>query len=248
MVNCLGNRPLWAWVLIPILAPFVATAWEGGESKVSAPSPAVATVPLYPLALGNSWTYTTTIRDEDGTIGDTIEERNYVKGVVDFEDGRFYHVVEFDVAVWTRNTAEGMEEVGCVIDEETDELVIESRYPNYYKYPVAKGTTYELFSEVEEETAEQITVTEVDVEVATPAGKFRCLCYELTEVESKSLVQRTWMSPGVGIVKFEVYDEGKPHVTSILKSFALDPEAKPPAREVRPAPPDVTGRPSPLPK
>lgn len=209
--------------LLPILVCFAlvappASGQTGGETE---PAPEAA---LYPLALGNSWTYTTTNRDpENGETLETLEQTNSVQGLVDFAEGRYFYLIEFDIGIWTRNTPTGMDDVECAFDEETNKLIIVESFPYYYRYPVTKGKSYKLFTEDTDEIPQKIIVTAVDEVVETEAGKFKCLCYELREIEGNVLVQRTWISLGVGIVKYEQYENDRTISTSVLKKFKLEP-------------------------
>lgn len=211
---------------IALLGTTVASPWTNGDETRATPPPRPE---FYPLAIGNTWTYFTTTRDEaSGKVDETYEETNLVRGMIEFEGEVYFHVREFSFGIWTRNTPKGMDDIDCVIDEETNELTVVTRYPSYYRYPTTKGANYKLFSESDEDPPQRMHVIEVDELIKTDAGEFRCVCYEMREGEGDEIVlaQRTWICPGVGIVKYEVYGEKHPVITSLLTSYKFAVAAK----------------------
>jgi len=197
-----------------------------GSGLLSAQEKPIPTKPLIPLAVGNSWTYENKTALPDGTFEADDETRETVKGVFETDAGTFYYLDSPDFAIWLRNTPAGNEDALFEVDTETFRLKISGKPTLYYRYPVKKGTTYDIQYSEDDQAYLTMKVSEVDLPVKTPAGSFRCLKYELYAKESETLDVVEYVCPSVGLVRSEVYEDGKLTSVGLLKSYHISPQSE----------------------
>ena len=196
---------------------------------------------LIPLAFGNLWEYKESEFNSDGEITTSTMTSEEVKGIFDTTFGRYFYIDATDYDLWVRNTPKGNEELAVVMDEETGELKVDGKPAVFFQYPVEKGATYTVEYGTEEIPSSNIKVVELTEKVKVPAGEFSCVKYESTSVETKQLDSVFYVSPGVGLIKMESYDEtekGQLLMVSELTKYTFKNDALPkphdPAKSIIP--------------
>jgi hypothetical protein len=206
-----------------LVADEVTPPEEAALTNAAAPAAGAAPGELIPLNLGARWVYQRTWQQRDGQPIERSEIVNEVRGVYLFDNAQWYHLGDFGWYFWVQPTSRGIVDALVYEDEESGALVKQSQRL-YFKYPVEAATAYEL-KPLDKELEEplKVLVTGVDTEVVVPAGKFKCLVYEFrSKGADEMLFLRYSIAPGVGIVKYEFFDEesGEREVAE-LKSYAL---------------------------
>jgi hypothetical protein len=149
--------------------------WQGGE--------------IYPLAIGNSWTYEVMNFDSLGNVEslDTISASVVRDTVI---DGETWYVTEGD-------GEEGIHIGYCIIRSNG----FYSNWPDeelLYKYPARVGDQYM----VEDDT---VIVENLDESVTVPAGEFDCVRYSVHTIFPIRVYQK--LCPNIGPVAIELYME-----------------------------------------
>lgn len=170
---------------------------------------------LIPLALGNQWSYRIFYYAEDGEPQGSVERKEVVRGIFDFPAGRFFQVGTLEEGNWYTNS-------------DGDVLRIPVAWNARARAPRAVGSAMPLFKRAKAgegfvskvdaagQPIERTTLIEIDTEVETAAGKFRCFVYDLHDAVSGGRLQQISVAPGVGVVERVFYD---PH-TGILLSIS----------------------------
>ncbi|MBD3673222.1 MAG: hypothetical protein HUJ26_06810 [Planctomycetaceae bacterium] len=180
---------------------------------------------LIPVAMGNRWEYRESELREDGTVASTRPTSEVIRSFYDSPRGRFFYLEATDYCMWLRDTARGLEDVMMAVDEETMTLKFDGKPGVYYRYPVEEGQTYLVDYETEFMPVTVMTVLELKAKVQVPAGEFTCIKYQSLDKETRLPESMHYVCPGVGLVKYETYEEGKLVTNSELTKYQLKKEA-----------------------
>ena len=188
------------------------------------PKPADPDKSIIPLALGNTWTYQSEEIQADGTkkLLEDGDPGEGIKAVFVNEQGASYYLSGEEFGLWSNSTPRGNEDAIIEINEETLKLELIDKPTVYYQYPVKKGTKYDLFfGQKLDEAFSTMTVAELDVKITVPAGTFSCIKYEMREKSTGMLETVDYVSPGIGLIRNEYYEEGKVAGGSVLAKYKI---------------------------
>lgn len=175
---------------------------------------------LIPLAVGNRWNYKRFQYAEDGKVLGSNKQQTSVRGLLDFSSGRFFLVDVSGYGEWLANSNEGITRLDVTWDKRATSPKPVRQVPRY-RLSAKVGLKYTSKFDSHGKPAEETTISELAKEVETPAGKYKCLMYEVRDVESAKLISKTYIAPGVGVVQIEYYylDSGTLMSVNELVSF-----------------------------
>ena len=171
----------------------------------------------FPMSLGDRWVYRKTVAYE-GEEPAVTETFSLVRGEYLFNGELWRHFEEDGICFWVYVRDEGQFEADVSYDEETLGLQIDREFP-VFRFPVQQGDEWLYLADMSADAKPgTVKCLDVDQEVTTPAGKFRCLVYEIDDEESKSTYR---FAPRVGLVSCEWKhkSEGKESIILDLKRF-----------------------------
>lgn len=183
---------------------------------------------LTPLAIGNTWVYE---NDEDGLIAyDRIEGLVLFDGHPWFLLRTYEHeagqpakdaqLVSDDLWLTHKDGHEWDASTEYPDLEEQDEAMVSlklSPADQYYRYPAALGDKYKPSEDM---PTMQVQVIAINEKVKTKAGEFNCIVYKETDTDLPEYSFTSWVSPGVGLIKYKTIDEEGTY-ESELTSFTL---------------------------
>ena len=187
-------------VLFGVIFAFVISGCAHvDENKKSSAVGSVAE--YYPLAVGNSWTYTTTFLEQD--------QADLVVSIVKEENGYF---------IDNRPTPSKLKFDGIGLRDGSIRYLL--------KGPVTKGNKWMSVADVR--TVERYEITGIDEKIKVPAGVFdKCVKVEMEVkmTETRSMVNQMIFAPGVGIVRIKTHmKEGAkqvPQTMMALKTYQI---------------------------
>ena len=174
---------------------------------------------IIPLAEGNQWIYEVTKYDSTGKNVVSTRLDTMLIGVKD--SSGLYHVKGIfgsSPLVYLSNSKNGLKYSTLTVIPQIDSNgkpidkfgLIEKLL---FKYPqISKGLVYNV------DELNAIKVENVNTRVKTSIGNFRCCVYKYYTIKGGlnfSTKIYTYLSPGVGIIKYEIFDES--NIKKILK-------------------------------
>ncbi|MBX3426544.1 MAG: hypothetical protein KF688_12755 [Pirellulales bacterium] len=212
-----------------------APAAAKGDVDDAAKRPAPTAHDYFPMSLGDRWVYKKTVAYE-GEQPAVTETYSLVRGEYLFNGELWRHFEEDAVCFWVHIRDDGQYEADVGYDEETLGLQIDREF-QVFRYPAKPGDEWPYLADLTGESPPgTVRCLAVDEEAVTPAGKFRCLVYELDETETKAVYR---FAPGLGLVSctWKSKERGGETITLELKRFlpgkfrSRSPAAKPVAKE-----------------
>ena len=208
-------------------------AWHAGQALESrqgagdAETAAQSFDDLLPLRLGNRWAYRKTVHFAGSDLPEVTDTFSMVRGVFLCNDERWFQYEEDGVCFWINNRKGGQYEGEVGLDEESGALIVDRDYL-VFRWPAKPGNQWQYHVDLAgEEGPTQVTCKSADEPVEAPAGKFRCVVYEMSDDYVNS---RFWFAPGVGLVRAEWIDKETREASRIdLTDYALSDRPAQPA-------------------
>ena len=163
---------------------------------------------LFPLKVGNTWTFNFT--DEDNV---TTEVVNTVKNEITILQNEKWFVLDYDNELQSvcKNKSDGF----WFADYNTESKIYTPEL--VYKYPASTGNQYETNSGI------KVKVVSINEKITVPFGTFDCYHYEIDYGDD--MVTDEYFAPNVGLIKLVSYavEAGQKikKSTTELKSFVF---------------------------
>jgi hypothetical protein len=152
---------------------------------------------LFPMAIGNSWTYETTAYDSAGNVnGSSTATLTMPRDTVVASETWFFYA--FHGTIFWRTRADGVWRMP-VVQGVADSPVL------YYKYPTIVGDTVTISDDGT--TRQTMATLSLDSAAVTAAGAYRCVLYCQTAVSNNVLISQEYLyfAPGVGWTASDKY-------------------------------------------
>ncbi|MEM9659583.1 MAG: hypothetical protein AAF961_14585 [Planctomycetota bacterium] len=158
---------------------------------------------LLPLTLGNRWEYRKTV-ETPGQLPQVTPTFSRVRGAYLCNGELWHHYEEDGVCFWVNNRVGGQYEGEISVDEETSGLQVDRDFL-VFRWPVQADEQWEYHVDLtSDEDPIEVRCVELKKLVVAPAGRFRCVWYEMVD---DYVVSSFFFAPGVGLVLGEWHDK-----------------------------------------
>ena len=140
---------------------------------------------IIPLAIGNSWSFSTTMYDTLGSIQAQLEITQTVTGDTTLFGKRLFKYY----SLWAANTDSGIISYSGYSISSFSPTDTVASYVLLYKYPARPGDNFRT----------GMSVVSIDTLITVPAGSFNCIKYQ-SSIYSP-LDGYIYIAPGIGIIK-----------------------------------------------
>lgn len=165
---------------------------------------------LIPLSVGNKWVYRTYKGSNRNHFSESI---SFVKSQSVIAGKVWYEHTELGDTFYSRNDKHG--HYNAEVREKNGKVVILNS-DLVYKYPVKLTPQW-----YKDSYNNKIKVAQRNIDVFTPAGKFKCLLYIIS---SDGYTCKNYISPGVGLIK-SIRIHRNDRTTDELVSYTLNQQA-----------------------